>query len=146
MQMKLIVQQDQVMNSFCWAYSNALLQKIKRLIEEDRLFTDGNKEAEQREEETRYGSEMTEIGYATMSTLAEQINSNSIDGTTVSPSTVNQFIATAEEFLNIFKTNEEKVDTDDLVGDITQLIHEANLADQAAVNILGLLRRKYKFL
>lgn len=95
--------QQLVMSDFCYDFCKKLLGKLKTLKMEDRVFEEGNRVALEKEKEN-YGTTFTPIAYSVVMSLGEQINYST--GETFSPSNLDEFIKTAEEFLAIFE--EEK--------------------------------------
>lgn len=106
--MNLVIKPRQVMNHFCWNYANVLYQKAMKLVEEDRLFINGNEEARSQEKRSSFGSELTQIGIAVMDELLKQIHCKleGLSGESVHPSFIEDSLQTCQEFLEIFKSQD----------------------------------------
>jgi hypothetical protein len=99
-ELKLLIPSHDVINSFCYAYSKALLKKLKELVKEDRIFVAGNAESVRNK---GMNTSTTDIANAVLTPLQEQIN---FSGGGYNQAKVDKLIATAEEFLAIFEAKQ----------------------------------------
>ncbi len=96
----LVLEQD-VISGFSYSFSYHLLNKIKSLKKEDRIFKKGWEAAVKNSD---YSSDLTEI----FSTVAFQLGTQLGLCFTRSPEGIEEFISCSEEFLAIFRTTPEK--------------------------------------
>jgi len=89
---------DDVIVGFSYSFSKALLEKLKALKKEDRIFEEEWKEAQNQD-----SSHLTEIARCVMEHLETQLNCD-ISG--FNPDKVDCLISFAEEFLAIFEKKE----------------------------------------
>ena len=82
----LVITATDVMNGFCWAYANALVQKLWELQAQNRLFDSRGPE---------YGA--TQLGKMVLTAITQQF------GVTPSNQDIGQFVHDADEFLASFK-------------------------------------------
>ncbi len=105
LKLKLALQHD-VINGFSYSYCRALLEKLKALKVERRVFEDNEKAAECDESlkkgEGYFATKLTPIAYSVIDALDEQIEGFRL-GDIPKPSQVDAAIAVAEEFLAIFE-------------------------------------------
>ncbi len=99
MQMQLQIPTDAVMSHFCYTYSKALLEKLKKLIQEDRIFLKGRSVAEAGPQLMR---NITDITRSVMSNLGEQVLLYA-PTSQPAPEHVDRFVSAIEEFLAIFE-------------------------------------------
>jgi hypothetical protein len=103
---RLVIKSTDVMDHFCWAYTNALLEKLIDLDEKDKIFVDGGNKALHMETSGRtYSSSVTDIAGAVMFELTQQITYQAISQS-ATPSQVAELISVCREFLDIFKKKE----------------------------------------
>lgn len=103
MESSLVINPQEVMSHFCWAYCNALLEKLISLDEEDRVFEDGATLAWKRAERGSK-SPLTKVTIATIGKIEEQTGIDfEINYHETTPKRFGEIIKETEEFLNIFK-------------------------------------------
>jgi hypothetical protein len=93
----LLIPAQAVMNGFCYAYSLALLEKLSRMIQQDRVFVGGNEKAKRNPTDS---FQLTEVADAVCSALGKQTGitlGQSSDGR------VSTFYSHVSEFLAIFE-------------------------------------------
>jgi len=88
----LLIQSNVVMNGFCWAHSNALLQKLKSLNNKRQITNE-------------HGSR-TDITAAIMNELSNQIGHCPSVSYQLKEGEITSFINHVEEFLAIFEKKE----------------------------------------
>jgi hypothetical protein len=93
----VLIPANEVMSDFCYNYARALFKKLSCLAAEGRVFKD----------ETGSRGSFTDIAYATLRALRNQINSALGTATSSDRKEFNEFMATAEEFLGIFEAKVE---------------------------------------
>jgi len=106
-QKMLLIQEQAVMTDFCYAYCQALLDKAKQLVAEDRVLR-----------KSEHGSKLyvTDIALAVFQGLSQQLGQTlpvdhfygmQMAGREAILGSIEYAIATAEEFLAIFEVEEE---------------------------------------
>jgi hypothetical protein len=155
LEQRLVIRPAEVMTNFCWAYTNALLQKLVELDEKDEIFVNGGNKALHMETDsnTIYSSEVTGIARVVMFELTEQIKCQGVDCHTTTPSQVTKLMSVCREFLDIFKKKEVVVEEPnrETVGRCIQRIsnvtktcqHLSNLT--AATEIVTVLQKEFGF-
>jgi hypothetical protein len=93
-QKQLLIPSQKVMSGFCYAFAKALLEKLKKLAGEDRVFKKKNANP-------NLCTEMTEIAKSVISHLCDQLNLS--EKTDYAPTDITTLITTAEEFLTSFE-------------------------------------------
>jgi len=93
----LLIPSHQVMNGFCYAFSKALLAKLKELAEEDQVFEKGAKEAE----DATHSHITTSVAEAVCSYLTQQTHIDWNNRRNVAG--LARFIFEIEVFLAIFE-------------------------------------------
>lgn len=99
---QLLIQEQEVMNGFCFAFANALLQKIIKLDDEDRIFEGGKKEVAKLEITVgkNYCARRSAIARLVFNHLSGQFPTLG-DGENCRQ--LREYIDTAREFLAIFE-------------------------------------------
>lgn len=93
------LQLQQVMTDFCLPFSEKLLNKLKQLNTEDRIFVEGGSVARK-----SVYAEITPITEAVMNQLHYQIfKETGLQPSSIQPEELDVLISTAEEFIEIFK-------------------------------------------
>lgn len=85
-QIQLSIDLMVVMDAFCWSYANALLQKLKELKQQNRVFEKGDK--------------LTKIAHAVTHALYHQIDLGIAPN--INREELDIMIRDAEEYLSIF--------------------------------------------
>ncbi len=98
----LLIEQRAVMSHFCYGYTRALLNKLKKLQEEDRIFSDGLEDA-QENATLGHRNEFTSIADVVINHLTEQVSNSPFKGDLTVPDGVEDYISLLEEFLAIFE-------------------------------------------
>ena len=100
-QTQLLIPANEVMTNFCYAYAKALLAKLKKLRDEDKFWDLGNTEVQKNR---LFSYQVTKIAVLVIDKLCEHIGHDSIFfNQRTAPNFVDDLVATAEEFLAIFK-------------------------------------------
>lgn len=103
-QLELTLKQD-VINGFSYSFTNSLLEKLKKLKEEDRIFKDGWEKATEVETRNHCTSSITKIASVVINYLDDQIRAGC--GSDMKPTTIDNLITTGEEFLSIFSSEKK---------------------------------------
>ena len=99
---KLVMESGVPMTNFCWTYTNAHLEKLFSLREENEIFRAGIVEAEESVVRNGNSSEITSIAYCAIECIVEQIKYPGFVGQNMTPDDVGHLIETCKEFLDIF--------------------------------------------
>lgn len=99
--LELTLEQD-VINGFSYSFTKSLLEKLKKLKKEDRVFEYGWKKAT----EERNPSDVTAIASVVISYLCDQIQTD-LSVPRLKPIDIDNLIATSEEFLSIFSSEKK---------------------------------------
>ena len=94
------------MTGFCWAYCNALLEKLIALDDDDKIFKNGGNKALHVEANLKSPSTVTDFALSVMSAICGQIPNIAPAGYSMAPSDIGTLIENCREFLDIFKQKE----------------------------------------
>lgn len=98
----LLIPSCEVMDSFCYSYAKALVNKLCELEEKKRVFEPGRPASAGRHGVPAY--ELTRIAYSVISELQKQISYRNFTTDTYSTEEeLQQIIETAKKFLAIFE-------------------------------------------
>lgn len=102
----LIIQADVPMNGFCYDFSKALFEKLKKLQKEDRIFEEGLKQAKY-DSDIKIMAKLTDIAGTVLKQLNEQILFVDTVGERRYPQMIDDIMEVVEEFLAIFEKNKK---------------------------------------
>ena len=92
---ELLIQRDAVMSSFCYAYTEALLNRLLQLIKTNGVFKE--------EKPSDESAELTDLAFAIIQNLHTQVPTPASGSNHIKPKKLEKYIGTVKAFLAAFQ-------------------------------------------